>query len=121
MTGSGMLPGIDGPYYAAQVLSIDKYGVLRHPDSPLVFYVMYFFYVLLGDLFRAVAVGASVSVVLASVLVFLVVRRMTASSLAGLTAMVVFLASPFVLRLIGDFLKNAAGLAWLIPRAPIGL
>ncbi|WP_153801412.1 hypothetical protein [Hyperthermus butylicus] len=113
MTGSGMLPGIDGPYYAAQVLSIDRYGVLRHPDPLLVFYVMYFFYVLLGDLFRAVAVGASVLLVLASVLVSLFVRGMTASGLAGLAAMIVFLAPPFELRLIGDFLKNAAGLVWV--------
>ncbi len=113
LTRFGMSPGVDGPYYAVQVLSIARTGHLKYPDPPLIFYVMYFFYRLLSDVFLGVAIGVTVFVVLSSLTIAYLVVRITGSFVAGITSMLVFLAAPFEIRLAGDFMKNAAGLVWI--------
>ena len=109
----GMLPGIDGPYYAVQVISIDRTGGLKYPDPPLVFYVMYVFYKLSGSVFTGVRLGVSIMTGLAAIPLFILVRRLTGSGLAALSSSLVFLAAPFEIRLLGDFMKNASGLLWV--------
>jgi len=109
----GMLPGIDGPYYAVQVVSIDRTGTLKYPDPPLIFYIMYAFYKLSGSVFTGVRLGASLMMALSSIPLYILARRLTGSSIAALSSSVAFLAAPFEVRLLGDFLKNASGLLWV--------
>ncbi len=109
----GMLPGIDGPYYAIQVRSLAETGRLKYPDPPLTFYVMYLAYKATGDLFSGVRFGVSLMTSVASIPIYLLVRRLTGSRSAGLASAIVFLVAPHEFRLLGDFMKNSSGLVWL--------
>jgi len=111
---SGLLPGIDGPYYAVQVKSISQNFQLKYPDPPLIFYVMYFFYDVVGNVFLAVALGVSVFVTLSSTALGYLISKLTDSLAAGVLSMVIFMIAPFEFRLSGDFMKNAAGVLWVI-------
>ncbi len=111
---TGLLPGIDGPYYAVQVNSISHNFRLKYPDPPLIFYVMYFFYSVVGNAFLAVALGVSVFVTLSSTVLGYLAFKLTDSLVAGVFSMIIFMIAPFEFRLSGDFMKNAAGLLWVI-------
>ncbi|MDK2384260.1 MAG: hypothetical protein QI199_05570, partial [Candidatus Korarchaeota archaeon] len=109
----GMLPGIDGPYYAVQVRALDATGSLKYPDPPLVFYLMLALYKASGDLFASVRLGASIPTALASAPLYVFARRLGASRVAALASSALFLLAPHSFRLVGDFMKNSAGLLWL--------
>ncbi len=109
----GMLPGIDGPYYAIQVRSIAEGGGLKYPDPPLTFYAMYLAYLATGDVFTGVRLVVSAATALAAIPLYFLVERITGSRLAALASALVFLLSPHEFRLLGDFMKNSTGLLWL--------
>jgi len=110
----GLLPGIDGPYYAVQVESIARGAGLKYPDPPLIFYFMYLLYRASGNVFLGVALGVSVFVCLTSATLGYLVFKLTHSLIASATSMIVFIVAPFEFRLAGDFMKNAAGLLWVV-------
>ncbi len=109
----GMLPGIDGPYYAIQVRSIAEGGGLKYPDPPLTFYAMYLAYLATGNVFMGVRLVVSAATALAAIPLYVLAERITGSRLAALASALVFLLSPHEFRLLGDFMKNSTGLLWL--------
>ncbi len=108
-----LLPGIDGPYYAAQVEWIDSRGGLRHPDPPLAFYLLWVFYRAVGDPILGVKLGASLLTAAASVPAYLMVREETGGRIPALAAGLSLPLSWYVVRLATDFIKNSVGLLWV--------
>lgn len=113
MLSTPLLPGIDGPYYAVQVRWLVERGALKYADPPLAFLLLAAFYLALGDLFLAVKLGSALMTALSAVPVYLLVRRLTSSRVAGATAGLALVVNPFTLKLYSDFIKNSIGLLWL--------
>ena len=108
-----LLPGIDGPYYAVQVSHVLRHGCLKYPDPPLAFCAMAALAALLGDTFLAVKVTASVLAALSVIPAYYLMREVTDSRATAALSSLAYSLSFYVLRMLGDFMKNAAGLLWL--------
>ncbi len=108
-----LIPMIDGPYYASQLLWIAKYGTLRHPDPPLTFYLLLPFYWLTGDNILAVKIGAPFLVSLAFLPAFLFLREVEEFEGAAAAGALAFTLSEYTVRMVTDFVKNAVGLIWI--------
>ena len=113
MLSTPLLPGIDGPYYAVQVRWLVERGELKYADPPLAFLLLTAFYLVLGDLFLAVKLGSVLLTSLAVLPIYLLVKRLTSSRIAGIAAGLAFAINPFTLKLYSDFIKNSIGLLWL--------
>jgi len=111
---SPLLPGIDGPYYALQVMWILRFGWLKYMDPPVTFYLMALATGLIGDVFIGIKFIVSIFTALATLSIYMFFRRFSVSSIAGLAAATVFVYNPFIYRLIGDFMKNAVALFFLL-------
>jgi len=105
--------GIDGPYYLVQLLYIDNYGSIYYGDPPLTFYILYIFYRLLGDPTLTVKTGIMLFTSLTVIPLYLYFYDNTGRVDTGLSASVVYLFSPHIVRLMGDFVKNTFGLFFL--------
>lgn len=106
--------GIDGPYYNLQVESIIKTGWLYTEDTPLVFYFFTLLTLILGDITLSIKVGSSMLSSLIAVPTFYLTKRITKIWWAGEVAAFISLFNPIHIRLLDDFLKNIAGILFLL-------
>ena len=108
-----LLPGIDGPYYAIQVIWLLEKGGLKYMDPPLAFYIMALIVLLTGNLFEGVKLAASLVTSLAVFPTYAMMKRLTGSRAASLAGSIAMVANPFIVRMVSDFMKNSMGLLWL--------
>lgn len=120
---SALIPGINGAYPAVQARAILRTGLPGIPDFPLLFYLQaglgWLFSLFLGEqgILTATRWTDIVLPVLIAIPVFLFAREFTRSlsspwraAAATLTAGLTAVASDGLLRMLGDFQKQAAGL-----------
>jgi 4-amino-4-deoxy-L-arabinose transferase-like glycosyltransferase len=107
------LPMIDGPYYLIQVRSLLSTGELVYGDPPLIFYLLSFFSLLLGDITLGVKVGVSLFCALSTIPVFFLMKRVGKGTMAGIISMLLVIFSAPYIRMITDFMKNAVGITFL--------
>jgi len=108
-----LLPRIDPPYYAGQLIWIAKYGTLRHPDPPLTFYLLLPFYWLTGDCIAAVKVGTSFLISLAYIPAYLFIKEVEGDEISAAIGALSFSFSEYIVRMVTDFIKNGVGVIWV--------
>lgn len=107
-----MMYGIDGPYYIVQVRHLLRDGALKYPDPPLSFYMLAPFYLLFSDPNLGLKVGVAFYVAFTSIIFYLAVRG-GSDGWAASAAALLFVVSPYTLRLSMDFIKNTVGLLFV--------
>ena len=107
-----LISGVDGPYYLIQVESILRGDGMVYGDPPLLFYLSSLSAYLFGD----VRVGVSFTVALLSSLsvfpIYLLFRRL-GDEYAAVVSSILLVFSPQLIRMAGDFMKNAVGIFFL--------
>jgi len=106
--------GIDGPYYNLQVRSILRTGWPYMVDTPFALYFFTLCSLLIGDITLGIKVGVSLLSSLIAVPVFILVGRATGDRRAGLFASFLSLFDPLHMQLLNNFLKNTAGILFLL-------
>ena len=109
---SPLVYGIDGPYYLIQIDYIRSTGGMYYGDPPLTFYVLYLFYLVFGDSMAAVKIGSVFFSSLTVIPLFMLVRRRYGLEPAMVSTLL-YIFSPHIIRLMGDFVKNTFGLLFL--------
>ncbi|MFQ5871513.1 MAG: 6-pyruvoyl-tetrahydropterin synthase-related protein [Candidatus Geothermarchaeales archaeon] len=109
-----LIYGVDGPYYLIQVEALLDGEGLAYADPPLAFFIFAGFAKALGDVTLGIKVATALFSALSAIPLYLLVRRVSGSLVGGLAAMVAGLFSVQHLRLMGDLLKNAVGVLFLL-------
>ena len=92
-----LVPMIDGPYYLIQVRSLLTTGGLVYGDPPLTFYLLSVTSALLGDISLGVKVGVSLFSALSTVPAYFLMKKVTKTSFAGITAMLfIIFSAPYI-------------------------
>ena len=105
--------GVDGPYYLIQIESLLQESRLKYPDPPLTFLVFLAASLVFGDPTLGIKVVMSLTGGLLALVSYLLASRLTSGWKAGLIAAILVGVSPYMVRLEGDFMKNALGLLFL--------
>ena len=109
-----LIPGMDGPYYLIQAESILAGRGMEYPDPPLLFYLTAAASALLGDVRLGVCLTVALLTSLSAVPAFLLARRITGSLEAAAASALVLTLSPQLVRMAGDFMKNASSVLFLL-------
>ena len=109
-----LIPGMDGPYYLIQAESILAGRGMEYPDPPLLFYLTAAASALLGDVRLGVCLTVALLTSLSAIPAFLLARRITGSLEAAAASALVLTISPQLVRMAGDFMKNASGVLFLL-------
>jgi len=109
-----LVKGIDGPYYITQVDYLVETGKLLHKDSPLAFYYLLGWRLLLGDTVQALKIGMSVITGLMCLPAFLLARRITADDTAALCSGFLSVFNPYLFEMTYNLYKNEIGLLLLL-------
>lgn len=113
LTGFGLMPGVDGPYYLIQVRSILSGEGMVYGDPPLLFYLSALASRVLGDLRLGVLFTVSAFCGLSAAPIYALLKKLTESRMAGSVAAISLALSPQIVRMAGDLMKNASGVAFL--------
>jgi len=114
LTGFGLMPGVDGPYYLIQVESILSGEGMVYGDPPLVFYLTALASRVVGDVSSGVLLTVSAFCGLSAAPTYALVKKLTGSRIAGSAAAISLAFSPQIIRMAGDLMKNASGIAFLM-------
>ncbi|TFG00396.1 MAG: hypothetical protein EU541_02390 [Promethearchaeota archaeon] len=111
--------GPDGAYYDINVRAIMRTGVPDTEDPPLVFYYLTFFVILVGNSYLGIKIGMALIASLMTIPAFFLTRLFTEK--ANVENNIICLLSAFLIsiniycyRLIEDFMKNLAGVFFLL-------
>ena len=108
-----LLYGIDGPYYLIQLEYIARYGRMKYADPPLAFYLFYLFTLIFGDPTFSIRLALSLTIALSAIPLYLMLRIHGFNTVSIFLTMFIYYFSTGLLRLTGDFLKNATGLIFV--------
>ena len=108
-----LVNGIDGPYYITQINYLQKTGQMLYKDSPLTFYYLWLWRLLLGDTVQAIKVGMSVVTGLMCIPAFFLMKSITKSSLAGYLAALISVLNPYIFSMTYNVYKNELGIFFL--------
>ena len=108
-----LVNGIDGPYYVSQIDYLVETGEMLHKDSPLTFYYLWLWRILLGDTVKGIKVGMSLVTALMCVPAFFLARSVTKSSLAGYFTATVAVLNPYLFSMTYNLYKNELGILLL--------
>jgi len=106
--------GVDGAYYDINVINILETGVMWSDDNPFVFYYFTLWALILGDVTLAIKVGIVSLCSLIPVPVYLIVKKFSKNGAAALFGAFISTFNPLLFRMMGDFVKNAAGVLFLL-------
>ena len=105
--------GVDGAYYNLNVINILETGQMWANDNPFVFY--YFsFYALFLDVTLAIKIGIVSLISLIPIPIYFLIKKFTKNEMSALFAALLSTFNPLLFRLAGDFVKNAAGVLFLL-------
>ncbi len=109
-----LVKGIDGPYYISQVDYLVETGKLLHKDSPLAFYYLLGWRLLLGDTVRALKIGMSVITGLMCLPAFFLARRITRDDTVAVLSAFLSVFNPYLFQMTYNLYKNEIGLLLLL-------
>ena len=105
--------GIDGPYYLIQMKHLLADGFIKYPDPPLTYYLLIPFYAASPDPNLGIKIGVAFYAAVTSLILYLVFYKVSRSVASGLLASLLYITSPFTLRLSMDFIKNFIGILFI--------
>lgn len=106
--------GVDGAYYDLNVISILDSGVMWSDDNPFAFYYLSFWALIFGDVTIGIKVGLISLTSLIPIPVYFIVKKFTKNEMASLFGALISTFNPLIFRLLGDFVKNAVGVLFLL-------
>lgn len=109
-----LVKGIDGPYYISQIDYLAETGKLLHKDSPLAFYYLLGWRLLLGDTAKALKIGMSVITGLMCLPTFFLARRITRDDMAAVCSAFLSVFNPYLFEMTYNLYKNEIGLLLLL-------
>ena len=109
-----LVKGIDGPYYISQVDYLVETGKLLHKDSPLAFYYLFLWRLLLGDTVKALKIGMSVITGLMCLPTFFVARRIARDDTVAILSAFLSVFNPYLFEMTYNLYKNEIGLLLLL-------
>lgn len=113
LTRFPIMYGIDGPYYLIQMRHLLADGFIKYPDPPLTYYLLAPFYAASPDPNLGIKIGVAFYAALTSLIFYLLFYRVSGSVASGLLASLLYITSPFTLRLSMDFIKNFIGILFI--------
>ncbi|MHA1269097.1 MAG: hypothetical protein ACTSPY_04860 [Candidatus Helarchaeota archaeon] len=106
--------GVDGAYYDLNVINILETGKMWSDDNPFIFYYCALWSLLLSNVTLGIKVGIVSLCSLIPVPTFFIVKKFTKNSIAALFGAFISTFNPLLFRMMGDFVKNAAGVLFLL-------
>lgn len=114
LTKYPLIYGIDGPYYLIQIEGLLQSGALVYEDPPLAFYLLAFFSVLMGEATLGIKVGTALFSALSAIPMYLLIKEVTKKRYVAYFGMVALILSASFVRMMGDLIKNAIGVFFLL-------
>jgi hypothetical protein len=106
--------GFDGYYYALQVKSLIKNGVVLNRDNSIVFYLLRFFAFFFSDVVLANKIGAILLCSLAAAPFYLLARRLTASHLVAFVSALFLTLSFSQVYMAFEIVKNGVSMLFVV-------
>ncbi|MBD3227412.1 MAG: hypothetical protein GF329_04415 [Candidatus Lokiarchaeota archaeon] len=106
--------GVDGAYYDLNVINILETGDMWSQDNPVVFYYFAIWALIIGDVAVSIKIGLITLCSLIPIPIYFIIKKFTENEKIPLFGAFISTFNPLFFRLLGDFVKNAVGVLFLL-------